>query len=1519
MSIPALQAARRRLQQETVRLEALERQAALVGARLRAARERAAAQDAADLAAASIKADLAVAALRGKIDGERSALLQTTAGEYGYELLDRDLPILLLPVRLETRFVYVDAAGARSFAATANTVQARLLIRVYPDAIHEVGHEPELTAEELAWARVFADETKAAGNSAPALGAAWARLVAAVGPTRGAWIAAQVDAGLPTEPGRGGAWTRAPRADCLPDRWLAIVETGGVRRSGSSNMVRDPLFSGFDPSATTSRAGDDVPDLDEGVRWKIDFDEAWKAGMAIDLELGPIAERINRLVVLGVRATLDESAARDRLATLLDAHHYTRGLAFLPQATPTNSTDEARAGHSSAVPDAETTYPVERAASLAADGDGGNGALTARALGLPASVFAHVNHANGSEGRDAAAMQAALWPATWGFYLEEMLRPLVPPAGVAAVREHALAHLRARGPLPALRVGVQPYGILPVTPIDPRGAAPIEARLADLIGQLRPSWEAAVAGVPTVGAGGDPDGTMLDILRTDAVPRHLAGRPLLGSALAALLASNGDVFDNVWLAERNAEASTFLDALGARRGAFLAGCIFLPFAFEFTVPAVGTSNRNADPAEQPSGYIGWLRNLSLETHLRGRYPHGVGPSSVLFALLRDSLLRAADAIAKDLLVAAGAGTPDDWVEPELISGVTRRGVPTVSTAARRLRTRLGPTTIASQIDALTAYATPAERALGDLREALDVLAARPVAELEVLLFETLALSSYRLDAWITSLADRRLAELRAARPDGIQLGGYGWVEDLRPTGGLHLEADPPMHEADGPLFTDSRNAGYVHAPSLAHAAAAAVLRSGHLSHAAAGGGDALAIDLSSDRVRVAQHLLEGVRHGQPLGALLGYRIERGLHDRGLDVFIAPLRSHAPLTAGKLTQTTDPVEAIAANTVVDGLRLLREARRSSDLPWGTQPLLPAPTFPQAAGINAVLTDAATALDALADAITAEAAFQAARGNPTRLAATVDSLAGTDALPTELEVVRSARSGVAVTHRLLVVSTGTPRLPVGWDAIPATPRALAEPQLNAWAASILPAPDAIRVRAATDDWVADETLGHLLSMLDEKVQFGPLDLVALTIPSDGGQSELELRLAVAFNNLRPHSATGRLRLVLARDPAWQPSVIGLAEALEVARAARELIAGARSMEPRDLLRPGADTTPTVTANLDELGARADAAVTSFAQAADRLTLAGDDDARRYALFAVAQFGVQGAPPAASTNDEPVDAKMLRRQAISVAAELNTRRTALDEIEAELAGAADDAARLDIHRRRLEGVFGRGFTVLPLYEPVDTTELADAYAASTATQGGDPTQVRTWLQRAARIRNGARRAEAVLTYADVIATAALDGVAAPHPLAVAQLPHVDGARWVGLDMPAGERLTGGRLSIVLAMRGALDLTEPMVGLVVDEWTEVVPSRTETTAVSFHYDAPSSVAPQALLLALPHRSAEAWDAALLERIVVEALALTKLRAVDPDLLGDVGHLLPALVAPDNVANEAIGPAFERLAAQRP
>src|SRR5262249_7306595 len=69
---------------------------------------------------------------------------------------------------------------------------------------------------------------------------------------------------------------------------------------------------------------------------------------------------------------------------------------------------------------------------------------------------------------DAALMQHVLWPATWGYYLREGFSFALRERAVDLDRWRTFftRYVRARGPLPPLRIGRQPYGVLPVTSLD---------------------------------------------------------------------------------------------------------------------------------------------------------------------------------------------------------------------------------------------------------------------------------------------------------------------------------------------------------------------------------------------------------------------------------------------------------------------------------------------------------------------------------------------------------------------------------------------------------------------------------------------------------------------------------------------------------------------------------------------------------------------------------------------------------------------------------------------------------------------------------------------------------------------------------------------------------------------------------------------------------------------------------------------------------------------------------------------
>jgi hypothetical protein len=146
------------------------------------------------------------------------------------------------------------------------------------------------------------------------------------------------------------------------------------------------------------------------------------------------------------------------------------------------------------------------------------------------------------------------------------------------------------------------------------------------------------------------------------------------------------------------------------------------------------------------------------------------------------------------------------------------------------------------------------------------------------------------------------------------------------------------------------------------------------------------------------------------------------------------------------------------------------------------------------------------------------------------------------------------------------------------------------------------------------------------------------------------------------------------------------------------------------------------------------------------------------------------------------------------------------------------------------------------------------------------------------------------------------------------VIQSPAAAYRTWVGLPFPDGKPPMVPIDSMVAEVVGgaAADIGAAIAGLVVDEWTEVVPRRVErgdpgrpdadptivdvaTTGLAVHANGPGSRPGQAILLAMTPDGGR-WTTNRLLDVIDEALALARLRGVTLDKIPFVGRFLPAL-----------------------
>jgi hypothetical protein len=291
--------------------------------------------------------------------------------------------------------------------------------------------------------------------------------------------------------------------------------------------------------------------------------------------------------------------------------------------------------------------------------------------------------------------------------------------------------------------------------------------------------------------------------------------------------------------------------------------------------------------------------------------------------------------------------------------------------------------------------------VGAVDAALGTLATAPRDDLVRVVAEFLDAASHRFDAWITAVATERLTDLRKAHPGEVAVGAFGWLTDVAPR-------ELP------------RSFGHVHAPSMAQAATAAVLRSGflgqrrrawasvveqaeaaladaqarlaasspsdpvgvrqaleaqvgaataHLDQARTDGDHLvpldeateshlpLAVDLSSRRVRGARSVLSAVRAGQPLAAVLGYQFERDLADAGLQQFLAAFRKLTRFHTGTALEQVEQARRARQSELAAARRAL--AARQQTAAGLVAPLQQARAAEQAATGRVTRADAAFA--------------------------------------------------------------------------------------------------------------------------------------------------------------------------------------------------------------------------------------------------------------------------------------------------------------------------------------------------------------------------------------------------------------------------------------------------------------------------------------------------------------------------------------------------------------------------------
>ena len=250
--------------------------------------------------------------LLGRLGDADDAWLSVLAGFVADPCdVEADVPLVLLPVRLETR--YADGG-------------ATLKVRIFPDEIHLDRLDEGVSDLERAAAVQFWTSIWQGGPSAEA--AAWQTLRTTLHPNRAAWSAwamtpSNLDqrppAGAPTPapvfpdtPARTGS---PPVARLMPDRFVVTVTQGASTVSVTGEPVPDGVVVSFprDDDGTSLIQSSDGAVLGPGMEWFVDFDAATRIGLGVSVALISPGQPVDEVLAYGVRASLDPAASSTAL------------------------------------------------------------------------------------------------------------------------------------------------------------------------------------------------------------------------------------------------------------------------------------------------------------------------------------------------------------------------------------------------------------------------------------------------------------------------------------------------------------------------------------------------------------------------------------------------------------------------------------------------------------------------------------------------------------------------------------------------------------------------------------------------------------------------------------------------------------------------------------------------------------------------------------------------------------------------------------------------------------------------------------------------------------------------------------------------------------------------------------------------------------------------------------------------------------------------------------------------------
>lgn len=1368
------------------------------------------------------------------------------------------------------------------------------------------------------------------------------------------------------------SWSKQPVSNVMPDAFVVYAYgADGSLLTHKLTPIPDALKLGIDPTLdpaeepisfdqrTINNLENELV-ADQNVDWMIDFNAAISKGMGakINLTANQFSQGFEKILVLGVKSTLTVEESQLRLEELLNNHHYTDGLSLLKQGTNTNNTETDYSGYSAVEFGNKVTYNTERLNPLysptTSQSSKTDGQVLCEALGIEYDTLFHIFQSDGNDISNAMFFNTFAYQAFFGYTANELL-PIFGDRRIVnnELRKFFNDFIRGRGALPSIRSGNQPYGILPTSVFsrlnwtnDPNRI--LYQSIQEYSSSLNQQWSNVLAKKGTKKASQQ----LSDLVSKHAVSTEFVQRIGVGA---------GYIWNNIEYAAMEFPRQREWEKQQMERMDHLINELKLPIGHDNKALQINyldkQSNSNLSLSfanareDQPLPQISSVGNmlqllaeatfdeLSEENFERYKVPKEVVEhelrTSLLYRASRQSIMLEFYEAACEIL----------QIEPELrkenefiniVNEKPRDGAQAfkegpmgkLSAGESRLqimnRVYRNQEPISRILSSDRIHEFEEARNLLEAKEALHHMAHVNVKDLNLLVNETTDLVTYRMDVWRLSLVNQRLNTLRGIkngtldRKKGLFLGAYGWVENVKRQTNL-VPVAPPTSDNQFPtnIVQDKNNKGFIHAPSLNQAVNGAVMLSAYTQRAEKQTQDPLSVNLSSERVRTALDLMDGIRNGQNIGVLLGYEFERRFRELypnpAINQYIYNLRNAYPLDRFVTEVTPDPsvVDKSIARNVVNGnklIDLLKEDKYAEILTKSGISGDPAQSF-----LKQSIDWIWNLMDAIADISTTEGIFQIVQGNDEKGGATVNALSKGRILH-DPNVIPAIKDGLRVAQRFTMhLDTNNPATTVtnGWGSITGTNyRKTAEPCINKWLSTMLPDPSKVfcnvkAIETNTEHWVTAKD-----------INLHPIDLM-YTMGEDLKDGDDQLSMAIK-KWLRSTQNYGReITLAIDYEQSSGVSNYSFADIHPILLYAGKLFFSARHLNTYDYIVPTELDGVQKEYNITELNTRFTTAKSALSTA--RTALQNALNAPTFnkanvvkALYNLSVFGIEQTIyeyVGSQDQQDVIDLKEKGNFVLHVAQEKLNKAI----ISSPIPGLTDDPTTFIAEiLEAFKQLFDANYFVLPLFKiRQEEQSYLSLMLNYSSTLKNDHTNndllTEEWMSSIAKVKKNAEHYELLSILSSTVHLSNINKTAI-IPL---QLPYSsDGTeRWLGASVANNNALKEGRVAIGACVPNGHVASGYQAGIMVEEWMDVIPFNEHTTGVSFHYNQPNAKAPQCLILGLTPQITGNWKWNDLVDMLNETLDLAKKRGIDYEEIAPtpVGQL-PGLTFPITRTGNSIG-----------